>query len=265
MSVGGRLRALFRGACFLGIVLVAWCEYWLRILPRSSQKRELQASWLHRWSVLICRLVSAHVEVRGSPPPSGLIAANHLSYLDVFIFSAIAPCIFVAKKEIDNWPIFGRCARYSGSILLDRERRAGVGPAAEEMRAALGDDLLVVLFPEGTSSNGEFVLPFKPALFAPAVEQALPITAAAISYELPGGSAADEICYWGGATLLPHLFNLLSKPRLRARVTYAAPHASATDRKVLAQELHATVSELYQQQARSDLVPKGHADQLLLG
>ena len=258
MSLAGLLRALFRGACFLAIVLVAWCEYWVRILPRSSGKRELQARWLHRWSLLICGLMSAEIDVRGSPPSSGLVAANHLSYLDVFIFSAIAPCIFVAKKEIGEWPVFGRCARYSGSILLDRERRGGVGPAAAAMRAALADDLLVVLFPEGTSSKGEFVLPFKPALFAPAVELALPITAAAISYELPGGSAADEICYWGGAALLPHMFNLLSKAELRARVAYAPPRAAATDRKVLAQELHATVSELYQQQARNNLVPKGH-------
>lgn len=248
ISFAGYLRALVRGGCFLVIVLVAWCEYWLRIRPRPSrERRSLQAFWLHRWSMRICRVISAEIEVRGSPPRSGLVAANHLSYLDVFIFSAVAPSIFVAKKEIGEWPIFGRCARYSGTIFLDRERRAAVGPVAGEMRSALTEDLLVMLFPEGTSSKGEFVLPFKPALFAPAVELSLPVTAAAIAYELPGGSAADEICYWGGATLLPHMFNLLSKPRLRARVAYAASHPPATDRKVLAHELHATVSVLYQQ------------------
>jgi 1-acyl-sn-glycerol-3-phosphate acyltransferase len=250
ISIAGGVRASLRAACFLVIVLVAWSEYWMRVLPRSSGKRRLlQASWLHRWSVRICRLLAAEIEVRGSPPRSGLVAANHLSYLDVFIFSAIAPCIFVAKKEIAEWPIFGRCTRYSGAILLDRERRAGVAPVAGEMRAALEEDLLVVLFPEGTSSKGEFILPFKPALFAPAVELALPVTGAAIAYELPGGSASDEICYWGGATLLPHMFNLLSKRRLRARVAYAASHPAATDRKVLAHELHATVSVLYEQRA----------------
>src|SRR5687767_8114630 len=140
MSVGGAIRALFRGACFLVIVLVAWCEYWLRILPRASGKRALQARWLHRWSVLICRLLQVELEVRGTPPHSGLVASNHLSYLDVFIFSAIAPCIFVAKQEIGKWPIFGRCARYAGTILLDRQRRAAVRPVAGEMRSALAAD-----------------------------------------------------------------------------------------------------------------------------
>lgn len=246
MSIVGGIRAFVRGTCFLAIVLVAWCDYWIRIIPLSARgRRRVQASWLHRWSLQVCRLLAVKIEVRGTPPLSGLVAANHLSYLDVFVFSAIAPCIFVAKKEIGDWPIFGRCARYSGTILLDRERRAGVRPVAEEMRSALAEEVLVVLFPEGTSSKGEMVLPFKPALFAPVVELALPVTAAAIAYELPGGSAADEVCYWGGATLLPHLVNLLSKRGLRARVAYAAPHPAVTERKLLAHELHETVAALY--------------------
>ena len=107
----------------------------------------------------------------------------------------------------------------------------------------ISDGVPLVLFPEGTSSEGESVLPFKPALFAPVVELACPVTAAALDYELPGGSAAKEVC-WGDGPIKPHVVNLFSKRTLRARVTWGSPQSPGTDRKALARELHAAVIAL---------------------
>lgn len=247
MSVRGILRATARAAWFLGIVLAAWSEYWLRIrrLP-SGQRRRAQAEWLHRGSVRICRLLKVATEVRGTPPPSGLIASNHLSYLDVFVLSAAVPCIFVAKQEITGWPVFGRCARYGGTIFIDRTRRGAVAPVLAEMREVLAAGLPLVLFPEGTTSHGETVLPFNSALFGAAFESEAPVTANAIGYELPGGSAKTEICY-AGVALLPHLWNLLSKPRLLARLSFSEPRPPTGSRKTLAIEVHSTVSSLHRE------------------
>ena len=239
------LRALVRGVVFLGMIWLAWIEYALRVAHLDSpRKRPAQAEWLHGWSKRIMRLLSVSLEIRGAPPVSGMIAANHLSYLDVFVLSAVVPCVFVAKSEIADWPVFGICARCCGTVFVDRERRAGVAPAAEQIRAALADGVVVVLFPEGTSSNGSSILPFKPALFAPAVELACPVTATALHYTLRDGSAADEIC-WADDPLAPHAFNLLGKPALGARLSFAEARPAGADRKALARELHEAVSTMH--------------------
>ena len=239
------VRALVRGIIFLGIIVLAWIDYALRTAWLDlAHKRRGQAEWLHRWSRRIMRLLSVSLEVRGTPPASGMIVANHLGYLDTFVLSAVVPCVFVAKREIADWPVFGICGRCCGTVFVDRERRAGVGPAAEQMRAALGDGVVVVLFPEGTSSDGSGVLPFKPALFAPAVALACPVIATALAYTLRDGSAADEIC-WSDQSLPAHAFNLLGKRTIGAQLSFAAPRSAGADRKALARELHAAVGSMH--------------------
>jgi len=249
MNIPGILRGTARATCFLGFVLTGWTQYWLGVrgLP-VGEKRRAQAEWLHRWSRRICRLLNVSVDVRGTPPTAGLIVSNHLSYLDVFVLSAIEPCVFVAKSEIGSWPIFGPCAQCAGTILIDRTRRAAVGPVAAEMAEVLAAGLPLVLFPEGTTSFGDGVLPFKSALFGPVIELNSNVTAAAIDFELPGGSAATEVCFVGEVALLPHLWNLITKARVLAHVSFAAPHAPMTDRKALAHEMHSAVTALHQAQ-----------------
>ena len=104
------------------------------------------------------------------------------------------------------------------------------------MREAIDRGALVVLFPEGTSSDGSTVLPFKSALLQPASELGGNIHVAAIDYTLPGGSVADEICYWRDMTLVPHLLKLFAKPTIQAKVTFAAAKPGA-DRKEFACDL----------------------------
>jgi len=171
-------------------------------------------------------------------PSSGLLVSNHLSYLDIIVLSSIHPCIFVAKRDVARWPLFGWLAYAAGTIFVDRERRFSSPKAVDVVRKAVRSASVVVLFPEGTSSDGSTVLPFKSALLESAVQLRSPIAAASIDYSLDNGSVADEVCYWRDMTLVPHLLNLLFKREIRANYSFSPAKVRAGNRKEIARELH---------------------------
>jgi 1-acyl-sn-glycerol-3-phosphate acyltransferase len=170
-----------------------------------------------------------------------LIVSNHLSYLDILCFSTVMPSIFVSKSEVRGWPVFGALTTMAGTVYIDRKLRSDTHNANEGIRQALQQGLRVVIFPEGTSSDGSGVLPFYPSLFEPAVEGAMPITAAHISYSLPAGDVGRDVAYWGDLTFFPHLLNLLSKRGLSATVTFGDAARRFDDRKKAAAEMREEV------------------------
>ena len=170
-------------------------------------------------------------------PASGLLVCNHLSYLDVIVLSSILPCVFVAKRDISAWPLFGWLARAAGTIFVDRKRRLSSPAVVERTRDAISGGSVVVLFPEGTSSDGSTVLPFKSALVEAAAQLRCPVAAASIEYALDDGSVADEVCYWRDMTLVPHLLNLFFKREIRANYSFSPAQIRAGSRKEIAREL----------------------------
>ena len=115
----------------------------------------------------------------------------------------------------------------------------------------------MVLFPEGTSSGGETVLPFKSSLLEPATRNSQPVTAGLIAYDLIDGDVSEEVCYWKDMTLLPHLINLLSKRTVHAFIQFTETRQETTNRKALALQLHSEVLSLKQAFAVSGSFPKG--------
>src|SRR5213079_940606 len=105
-------------------------------------------------------------------------------------------------------------------------------------RDAITGGSLVILFPEGTSSDGSTVLPFKSALLESAVQLRCPVAAAAIEYALDQGSVANEVCYWRDMTLVPHLLNLFFKREICSKCSFSYPKIRTGDRKQIARELH---------------------------
>src|SRR6266567_3313968 len=142
-----------------------------------------------------------------------------------------------AYRDVAAWPLFGWLARAAGTIFVDRERRLASADVVDLVREAVAGGLLVVLFPEGTSSDGSTVLPFKSALLESAVELRCPVAAAAIEYALDEGSVADEVCYWRDMTLVPHLINLFFKREVRSKCSFSVPKIRVGDRKEIAREL----------------------------
>ncbi|MGI9089320.1 MAG: lysophospholipid acyltransferase family protein [Chthoniobacterales bacterium] len=245
-SISSSALGLLRGIAFLVLAVCALLQLFVFILPwsRPQNRQQTRARWLHCWCRIACWLIGLRVRTAGSQPRAGLLVSNHLTYLDIIAYSSLQPCIFVAKSEIARWPLFGWLTTAAGTIYVDRQRRTASASGVRRIRQALADNLLVVLFPEGTSSGGENVLPFKSALLEAAADIDAPITAAAIQYCLAQGNVAAEICYWGEMTLVPHLANLFTKRRIESRVRFQRCHDLPVDRKNLARELHAQVSAL---------------------
>jgi 1-acyl-sn-glycerol-3-phosphate acyltransferase len=150
----------------------------------------------------------------------------------------------VAKRDVASWPLFGWLARAAGAIFVDRERRLLSDKAVDLIREAIGDGTAVVLFPEGTSSDGSIVLPFKSALLESVVQLRCPVGSASVDYALDDGSVADEVCYWRDMTLVPHLLNLLFKRVIRANYSISPAKVRAGNRKEIARELHDEIESM---------------------
>lgn len=171
-------------------------------------------------------------------PSSGVLVSNHLSYLDIIVLSSIRPCVFVAKRDVAKWPLFGWLAYAAGTIFVDRERRFSSPKAVDAIGDAIAKGSVVVIFPEGTSSDGSTVLPFKSTLLESAVQLHAPMATASIEYALDDGSVADEVCYWRDMTLVPHLLNLFLKREIRATYSFSPAKVRVGNRKEIARELH---------------------------
>lgn len=217
---------------------------WLRCWQPDSAGLAWRALWLQSLSRRALRLLGVSWHHQGPVPDSGLLVGNHLSYLDILVLSAIAPCVFVAKEEVRRWPGIGWLARLGGTVFVSRAQRLRVGTACHAIAQALQQDVLVVVFAEGTSSNGATVLPFKSPLLEPALAGNWPVATVHLSYEMRAGNPAKEVCYWGDMTLLPHLLNLCSTQGIEASVTFGAVWSGASDRKTLSRWLHAEVLKL---------------------
>jgi 1-acyl-sn-glycerol-3-phosphate acyltransferase len=202
-----------------------------------------RAKWLQETSRRVLKIFGVEMSVAGRIPQSGLLVCNHLSYLDILILAALAPARFVAKSEVRSWPVFGWLARLAGTIFIERNKRSHAARSAQEIGVALEDGSLVVLFPEGTSSGGETVLPFKTSLLEPATKSQHPLTAGLISYELADGDVSEEVCYWKDMTLVPHLLNLLGKRGIHASLHFNEAQATM-NRKALARQLHSELLRL---------------------
>jgi 1-acyl-sn-glycerol-3-phosphate acyltransferase len=246
----------------LKIVRAAWRLLWLAaeiirglITSSGAGSRNTGARWLQKVCGRALRILAISTEIIGKIPASGLLIANHLSYLDILSVASLRPCVFVAKSEVQTWPVFGWFARMAGTIFVNRGSRRDTARAGEAIRAALRDGALVVLFPEGTSSNGATVLPFKSSLLEAAIGERVSVSVAAIHYTLHDGNAGAEACYWGGHTLVPHLLNLLTKRVINASLSFREVQNSWGDRKTMAAQLHAEVSRLHASQAESRASP----------
>ena len=198
-------------------------------------------AWLQRSSRRVLRVLRIETQFTGNIPSRGLLVCNHLSYLDILVLAALARCVFVAKQEVKHWPVFGWFARFAGTVFVNREQRAQTGQAVGKIETTLRSGALVVLFPEGTSSDGKTILPFKSSLLEPVAKQAHPLSAGLIRYALSDGDVNEEVCYWKDMTLVPHLINLCSKRAVQASVHFKQLHEGNADRKQLARQLHAEV------------------------
>lgn len=239
------LRAALRLTILILGTAVLWLTAWA--ISRSRATRAVRRLRLFGvWARFVAQTIGLRCRVDGHPPRGGgLLVTNHLSYVDVVVLAALSDATFVAKSEVAGWPILGPLCRFVGTVFIRRARGEAVTSALAEMEDALDRGRLVVLFPEGTSTDGQQVLPFRPALLEAARLTDRPIGWAALSYftapDLPPASRA--VCWWGDMTLVDHLYRLVQLPAIRVHVTFGAMEpAAAADRKQLAHALREAVT-----------------------
>ena len=244
------LHAVARSVGFLAISLAAILDYALRFRGAPLIRR---ARWQQYWGRRFAWLFGLQIEVIGRIPRRGLIVANHLSYVDILVLSAITPCVFVAKADVARWPVLGMLARIAGTIFIDRTRRQAVAGVNVRVEAAIRAGVGIVVFPEGTSSDGRTVLPFKASLLEPSCQAGCPLTPAALSYRLDGGSVEDEVCYWGDMVLLPHLFRLFQQRHIFARVVFGETFQQTASRKERAAALREQIAQLREPREKAEM------------
>jgi 1-acyl-sn-glycerol-3-phosphate acyltransferase len=221
------------------ITLTALAEYAATIAWRrdDTERAQRQSRWLHRHCGRTANLIRLKFHVHGNSGTAPLLACNHVSYLDIVALAAVTPLRFVAKSEVHGWPWFGRMARYAGTIFIQRQRRRSVMLTGHHLRRAVQQNTRVVMFLEGTSTNGETVLPFRSSLLAAAVEESWPVLPVWIDYQ------SHDVCWWGGMTLVPHLWKLLGREEIPVTIRFGRV-IRHWDRKTLAEELRHAVCEL---------------------
>ncbi|MCL5966116.1 MAG: 1-acyl-sn-glycerol-3-phosphate acyltransferase [Deltaproteobacteria bacterium] len=179
------------------------------------------------------------MEVRGDVPRGGpwLAVSNHLGYLDVPALASVLPVSFVSKSEVRRWPLIGFLAAAGGTIFVDREDRIAAPDFIRRVRSRLSAGGNVLLFPEGTSSRGETVLPFHSSPFASADEPGTRLLPLAVELlEVDGkrasGGVRDLACWHGDMTFAGHFFRFLALRGARFRVTIGPPFdCRSLDRK----------------------------------
>ncbi len=252
--MGERLRTtarrIKRALSLVGIALRGLWQH--RQLPANASRAQ-GAQWLHESCARAIRTVEMQILTSGNFPSHGLIVSNHLGYLDILALSAALPCVFVSKAEVEEWPIIGRYARWAGCVFVRRHDRGDAARANDVIAEALNDGVPVVLFPEGTTTDGRSVLRFHSTMLQPAIDVGTTVTPCAIAYELDDGDAGQEVCWWGDMTFPAHAWNLLGKKVLRARILFGEPVQAAGDRKEFSQELQERVARLHERLSASDM------------
>jgi 1-acyl-sn-glycerol-3-phosphate acyltransferase len=219
------------GLALIGNIAHFW---WMRL--RAPWTVERRALWLHFACARVMKAMGIGCHIEGDVPTNGLVVSNHLSHIDIILLGAIMPCFFVSKTEVERWPYFGQAARSGGALFLDRSKRSSASLVARQIGARLKLPVPVLVFPEGTSTDGSEVLRFHTALFEPAIAAGAPITAASIRYVIEG-VPESELCWFGDALFLPHLFRVLRTKGFHAEVRFGIPRVYA-DRRIAAKSTH---------------------------
>ncbi len=194
------------------------------------------ARWTSRFVRLLCRGVLRLVRVRssreGALPPSGaLLIANHIGWIDIVALLAHVDCTVVAKREVSRWPVVGWCARQLDVVFVDRTRKRDLLRAIPAVTSALTAGRRVLLFPEGTTGDGQQLLPFKSAMVEAAVQARAPVVPIAVRATArdPDPSA---LCWLGEETLLANLPRLRSLGDVRVTLQVGTPLWPVRHRKI---------------------------------
>jgi 1-acyl-sn-glycerol-3-phosphate acyltransferase len=251
-------RALKWSGMVLVVLLFVATGLALALLPLSKvQRRAVRTrttSFFSGVALSICGVrVRVHHRERLAQGRQGrLIVANHVSYVDVLVLSSLSPMVFITSVEMKHTPLLGLLASWGGSLFVERRRPAGLRREIDEIAGALKEGASVMLFPEGTTSNGERVHTFKRSLFDAALAAGVPVLPLCLRYTSINGEAVtrsnrDSLFYYGGVTFSEHIPRFLATRSCDAEVFVLKRIAGegTAGRKELAGMAHDSISKAY--------------------
>jgi 1-acyl-sn-glycerol-3-phosphate acyltransferase len=244
---------------FVALLVAAVADGWVRQRFFGMRVGAEGAVWVSGWCRRIMRALGLECEVEGELPVGRLaVVSNHLSYLDILVYSAVRPFVMVSKCEVRGWPLLGWITAQAGTVYVQRADVKGGqtqthGQVNAMMAEAFRSGLPVLFYPEGTTTSGETVLPFRRGLFNSVVYDRVPVKTAALAYEfreeIAGATIAEDVCFVGDAEFGPHLFRLMGLGGVRVRVRFGADAVAGDDRFALALNARDAVIEMYEELA----------------
>lgn len=241
------LRAAVRLVCFVAATLGLY-SFWFIARVFIPNKIHWRQATFGAWTRSFVWISNMRIEVIGTPPkPPFFLVTNHLSYTDIGAIRAVVKGVFVAKGEVETWFLAGRICRDMGTIFIDRTNRRDIPRAGEMIIERLDAGEGVVVFPEGTSTKGETVLPFNSSFLEFAARRDIAVSYAAISYRTPTGEmpASLAACWWEDITFFKHLWRLFHVNSYTAVINFGDEPVMNPDRKLLAAKLRDCVAERF--------------------
>lgn len=216
---------VFKG-CFTLLLVFPWL------------KAEQRHQSIRKWCTQLLGIFQMRLAVIGAEQledANYLMAANHISWIDIHVINAFKPHYFVAKAEVASWPVFGWMAKQLGTLFIERGKASSIRKMVPELAAQLGQKA-VCIFPEGTSTDGWQVAPFKPNLFEAAIVASAPVYSLAIQYfDLQTGKKTTAPAFIGDMGLLDSMWNLICSPPICAQISISKKLPALKDRKALAE------------------------------
>lgn len=216
------------------------------VFPRLSPDQ--RHARVQGWALEMLRHLAIKLVVKGRPPATGpmLLAANHISWLDIVVVHAARHCRFVSKDEVARWPVVSTLANAGGTLYITRESRRDAMRVVHQMAQCLRDGDVLGIFPEGTTGDGSTLLPFHANLLQAAISAQAPVQPVALQFaDATTGQISFAPCYVGDDTLWQSLWRTLCADHVQAVVHFGEPELSqGRDRRAWAADLRETIAKL---------------------
>lgn len=265
LPAGAAAASVVRGGRFIGALRVIAIALWTLLLfltwalgsvPLLLFPRQ-RIRWRHRvvraWARALASIVGMRIAIRGTPPGAPFfLVTNHLSYVDIILLYTMVDGVFVAKRQMRHWPVLGPLANVFGSIWVNREVRRDAVRVLDLIDEAVARGDGVIVFPEGTTSGGDALLPMRPALFDWAAREQHPVHYASITYRTGSRQvpAAFSIGWWGEMPFGSHAWGLCRLGPFDAEVRFGPHPLTAPTRGELASRVEQAIAAQFVPLAR---------------